>query len=63
VYIVHVKKEQQILLTQLPPKLIRSVVQDALVANQPIPALIIVGFRDKVIRYYRTVDPSSPFNA
>jgi hypothetical protein len=57
-YISHVKTEQRILLIQLPPKLLRSVVQDALMANQPIPTLIIVGFRDKVIRYYRSVDLS-----
>jgi len=44
--------EQHLLLA----KLLRSVVQDALMANLPIPTLIIVGYRQKVISYYRTVD-------
>lgn len=48
--------ERQITLNQLPAKLLRSVVQDALLANRPVPTLIIVGFRQKVIRYYRAVD-------
>jgi len=48
--------ERHLLLDQLPAKLLRSVVQDALMANLPIPTLIIVGFRKKVVRYYRTVD-------
>jgi hypothetical protein len=48
--------ERYLLLDQLPAKLLRSVVQDALMANLPIPTLIIVGYRQKVISYYRTVD-------
>ena len=48
--------ERHLLLDQLPAKLLRSVVQDALMANLPIPTLIIVGYRQKVISYYRTVD-------
>lgn len=48
--------ERHLLLDQLPAKLLRSVVRDALMANLPIPALIIVGFRQKVICYYRPVD-------
>ena len=47
--------ERHLLLDQLPAKLLRSVVQDALMANLPIPTLIIVGFRKKVVCYYRTV--------
>lgn len=48
--------ERQLSLNHLPVKLLRSVVQDARMASRPIPTLIIVGFRDKVIRYYRAVD-------
>jgi hypothetical protein len=55
--------EQQLSLNQLPTKLLRSVVQDALMANRPIPTLIIVGFRDKVIRYYRAVDTTHVLTA
>jgi hypothetical protein len=47
--------ERQLSLNQLPAKLLRSVIQDALLANRPIPTLIIVGFRQKVICYYRTI--------
>jgi len=49
--------EQCLSLNQLPTKLYRSVVQDAILANRPIPQLIIVGFRKNVIHYYRTADP------
>jgi hypothetical protein len=55
--------ERQLSLNQLPMKLLRSVVQDALMANRPIPTLIIVGFRDKVIRYYRAVDTTYALTA
>ena len=48
--------ERQLLLNQLPAKLLRSVVQDALLANHPIPTSIIVGFRKKVVCYYRVVN-------
>jgi len=60
--------ERHLFLDQLPAKLLRSVVQDALIqdalmANLPIPTLIIVGFRKKVIRYYRTVDTTYALTA
>jgi hypothetical protein len=55
-YITGMIIERYLLLDQLPAKLLRSVVQDALMANLPIPTLIIVGYRQKVISYYRTVD-------
>lgn len=48
--------ERHLLLDQLPAKLLRSVVQDALMANLPVPTLVIVGVRNKVICYYRAVD-------
>lgn len=49
--------ERHILLNQLPAKLLRSVVQDAILSNRPIPKSVIVGFQEKVIRYYRAADP------
>ena len=55
-YITGMIIELHLLLDQLPAKLLRSVVQDALMANLPIPTLIIVGYRQKVVSYYRTVD-------
>ncbi|WP_020569728.1 hypothetical protein [Neolewinella persica] len=55
--------ERQLLLDQLPAKLFRSVVQDALLDNRPIPAVIIVGFHHNVIRYYRAVKTTSALPA
>ena len=48
--------ERHLLLDQLPAKLLRSVVQDALMANLPVPTLVVVGYRKKVVCYYRAVD-------
>lgn len=62
-YITGMIIERHLFLDQLPAKLLRSVVQDALMANLPIPTLIIVGFRKKVIRYYRTVDTTYALTA
>ncbi|SEQ60936.1 hypothetical protein [Neolewinella agarilytica] len=55
--------ERHLSLNQLPAKLLRSVVQDALMANLPVPTLIIVGFRNNVISYYRTVDTTYALTA
>lgn len=55
-YITSMIIERRLLLDQLPANLSRSVVQDALLANLPIPTLIVVGFRQKVVCYYRAVD-------
>lgn len=49
--------ERLLPLQHLPAKLIRSVINDALADNQPVPTSIIAGFCNKVIRYYRAVDP------
>ena len=62
-YITGMIIERHLLLDQLPAKLLRSVVQDALMANLPIPTLIIVGFRKKVVRYYRTVETTYALTA
>lgn len=62
-YITAMIIERYLLLDQLPAKLLRSVVQDALMANLPVPTLIIVGFRKKVVRYYRTVDTTYALTA
>ena len=48
--------ERHLLLDQLPTKLLRSVIQDALISNLPVPTLVVVGVRNKVICYYRVVD-------
>lgn len=55
-YIRAMITERYLSLDQLPAKLLRSVIQDALMANLPVPTLIIVGFRKKVVCYYRTVN-------
>jgi len=47
--------ERRLLINQLPTNIINSVVQDARLANQPVPHLLIVGFRKNVVRYYRIV--------
>lgn len=49
--------EQCLLLNQLPATLLRSVLQDVYLANLPVPERIIVGFRNKVIHYYRIAAP------
>jgi len=54
--------ERKLTLNQLPAKLFRSVVQDALLANLPVPSLIIVGFRKKVVCYYRAVATPTLYN-
>lgn len=53
--------EEHVLLSQLPGKLFRSVVQDALTAGQKIPRSIIVGVRQGVVYYYRVAELTQPF--
>lgn len=60
-YISAMISEKHMLLSQLPPNLLRSVVQDLTAAGQQAPLALIVGYQKGVVRYYRVAAPNQPF--